>query len=173
MHELLANWAPPQERSQLGGITYSGAQFGTAAAMIVSGALIHSSGWPSVFYVIGGFSILWFILWCFFIYDSPAEHPGISAEELLYIEKSIGTQRQSKVRLFLTLHWNARLAKLTLLFVYKQEVTPTPWFKIFTSIPVWAIVVGHVGHTWGLYTLLTELPTYMKTVLHFDIKQVS
>lgn len=35
------------------------------------------------------------------------------------------------------------------------------------------IIVAHTGHTWGLYTLLTELPTYMKTVLNFDIKQVA
>lgn len=43
---------------------------------------------------------------------------------------------------------------------------------MITSMPVLAILVAQTGHGWGLYTLLTELPTYMKNVLHFDIKKV-
>ena len=39
-------------------------------------------------------------------------------------------------------------------------------------MPVLAILVAQTGHGWGLYTLLSELPTYMKTVLHFDVKAV-
>jgi len=49
----------------------------------------------------------------------------------------------------------------------------TPWKAIFKSPPVWVIIIAHTGHTWGLYTLLTELPTYMKTILNFDIKEVT
>lgn len=50
---------------------------------------------------------------------------------------------------------------------------PTPWLEIAKSVPVWAIMVAHVGHAYGLYTLLTLLPTYLKTALHFDIKEVN
>jgi len=68
-------------------------------------------GWPSVFYcnaivfyyfycllssvfyllfvVIGGASLVWFVLWALFMYDRPSEHPRISPEEKNYIEKSI------------------------------------------------------------------------------------
>lgn len=56
--------------------------------------------------------------------------------------------------------------------VVQQGMSSTPWKDIFTSLPVWAIVVGHVGHAWGLYMLLTQLPTFLSTVLQFDIKQV-
>jgi len=64
--------------------------------MIVSGALIHSNifgGWPAVFYVMGGVSILWFVLWTVLMYDSPEEDPRISKEELHYIQASIGNQK--------------------------------------------------------------------------------
>ena len=27
-----------------------------------------------------------------------------------------------------------------------------------------------MAQNWGFYTLLTELPTYMKNILHFDMK---
>ena len=49
----------------------------------------------------------------------------------------------------------------------------TPWGKFFTSLPMWAIIVAHTCANWGTYTLLTNIPTYMKEVLRFDIKAVS
>jgi hypothetical protein len=45
-----------------------------------------------------------------------------------------------------------------------------PWRSILTSVPVWALVLTHMAQNWGFYTLLTELPTYMKNILHFNIK---
>ena len=35
---------------------------------------------------------------------------------------------------------------------------------------VWAITTTHVTQNFGYYVLLTELPTYMKNILHFDMK---
>ena len=43
---------------------------------------------------------------------------------------------------------------------------------MFTSLPVWAIIVAHASDSWGFYTFLTQLPTYMNTVLKFDIEAV-
>ena len=44
---------------------------------------------------------------------------------------------------------------------------------MLTSPAVWAVGAANIGHAWGFYTLLTELPTYMDNVLHFDMKQVN
>uniref|UniRef100_A0A8C9T3V2 Sialin n=1 Tax=Scleropages formosus TaxID=113540 RepID=A0A8C9T3V2_SCLFO len=46
-----------------------------------------------------------------------------------------------------------------------------PWCSMFTSLPVWAIVVAHFSYNWTFYTLLTLLPTYMRTILGFSIQQ--
>jgi hypothetical protein len=54
----------------------------------------------------------------------------------------------------------------------KPQKPPIPWRSILTSIPVWSILVAHCCQNWGFYTLLTELPTYMKQILHYDIKTV-
>ncbi|CAG7835921.1 unnamed protein product [Allacma fusca] len=151
MHALLARWAPPLERSKFAAYVYAGAQIGTVLAMPISGILISSNlfgGWPSVFYVFGGMGIVWFILWTYLVYDSPSLHPRINPKELSYIQHSIGSQTS------------------------KHKV-PTPWKQILTSMPVLAILVAQTGHGWGLYTLLTELPTYMNSVLHFDLKSNS
>lgn len=41
------------------------------------------------------------------------------------------------------------------------------------SGPLWAIIVAHSFGNWGVYTLLTSLPEFMKSALKFDIKSVS
>jgi len=73
----------------------------------------------------GAFSCIWFLLWSFLLYDSPASHPRISKEELDYIQNSIGTESKTQMK------------------------GSTPWKAIFTSMPFWTIVVGHTGHVWG------------------------
>lgn len=40
-------------------------------------------------------------------------------------------------------------------------------------MPFWAILMAHMGQNYGYETLMTELPTFMKQILHFDIKSVS
>ncbi|GFY65933.1 hypothetical protein TNIN_189071 [Trichonephila inaurata madagascariensis] len=47
----------------------------------------------------------------------------------------------------------------------------TPWKSIFSSRYVWALTVTHFGLSWGFYTFLTELPTYLARILHFDIRR--
>lgn len=34
-------------------------------------------------------------------------------------------------------------------------------------------MISHAGQSWGFLTFITEVPTYMSSVLKFDIKKVS
>ena len=54
----------------------------------------------------------------------------------------------------------------------RPKSLPIPYKAIFTSVPFYAILIAHCCQNWGFYTLLTELPTYMSKILHFDIKEV-
>lgn len=118
---------------------------GTAA----SGAIIAAAGdWSSVFYVFGGIGVAWCLAFWFLCYDTPAEHPRCSAAERAYIESAIratSTTRPSTI----------------------------PWRAILLSVPVWALVVGQLGHDWALFTLGSELPKYMKSVLQYRVTEVS
>lgn len=81
-------------------------------------------------------------------YSTPTSHPFISEKEKEYLsEKIVGIQH----------------GEIT--------VSSIPWRKLFTSPPVLALVVAQIGHTWGLFTMITDLPKYMNDVLHFSIKQ--
>ena len=90
---MMAAWAPPHERSTFASIAYGGTYIGTAVTLIVSGYLINAGvmgGWPSVFYVSGHATIVWFVLWALLAFSHPSDHPRISREEKSYLDYGTG-----------------------------------------------------------------------------------
>lgn len=116
--------------------------------MLSAGILAGNFGWESVFYVMGGVSSLWILLWVVLIQDTPNKQPLISQEERDLINSSLGTSKPEN-----------------------EEKPPVPWRRVFTSLPFLAILVAHTCSNWGWYMLLIELPFYMKQVLKFNIKE--
>merc|ERR550525_508414 len=97
MHALLAQWIPPNERSRMAGIVYSGAQAGTVISLPISGFLCEAFGWPSVFYVFGFLGLVWWVGWCYLVYDSPQSHPRISTSERRYILDSLASSKSQSL----------------------------------------------------------------------------
>ncbi|KAL8574081.1 hypothetical protein ACOMHN_061543 [Nucella lapillus] len=152
MQLLWAIWAPPLETGKLAGFCYAGSQIGNVLTFPLAGMLCEygfDGGWPSIFYLLGGYGLLWFVLWMFLVFDSPASHPRITPEEKHYTQTSLKGRAAAGV-------------------LKNKDI---PWRKILTSKAVWAIVITHMCANWGTYTFLTNIPTYMKEVLKFDIKQ--
>jgi hypothetical protein len=58
-------------------------------------------------------------------------------------------------------------------FRFVSQTAKVPWRDMIKSGPLWAIIVAHSFGNWGVYTLLTSLPEFMKSALKFDIKSVS
>jgi hypothetical protein len=48
-------------------------------------------------FCLGGGTFVWLIFWWFLVFDSPFEHPRISALERDYVVKAIGKSVQKKV----------------------------------------------------------------------------
>lgn len=117
--------------------------------MPVCGYLISVAGWASVFYWTGGIGLLWSLCWFFFVYETPATHPRISAEERREIEEAIGTSTS------------------------KKRPSYVPWVQLLCSPAVWAIVITHGLAVFGFFLVVNQLPTFMSKILHFDIKEVS
>uniref|UniRef100_A0A2P2HW34 Sialin-like n=1 Tax=Hirondellea gigas TaxID=1518452 RepID=A0A2P2HW34_9CRUS len=147
MHVLVARWAPPAERSKIASAVYAGMTLGTLFTMPFSGILASTLGWEFVFYVQGVLSILWYILWVIFVFDSPSQHPRITRTERQMIDNSIGGGS-----------------------AITGPKPSVPWKAVWTSMPVWAIIVAHTCSNWGWYMLLVKLPTFMRYILKFDIK---
>uniref|UniRef100_A0A2H1W593 Putative inorganic phosphate cotransporter n=1 Tax=Spodoptera frugiperda TaxID=7108 RepID=A0A2H1W593_SPOFR len=174
LHGVLGHWVPVSERSRLGTFVYAGAQLGTIVELLTSGMLAASPwGWPSVFYVAGICCLVWSVLWVVFGDSTPGSSRWISKEERNYIELNAGSNEighevndQNTSFAF----WSTTLDDTNALNIVHQKM-PTPWKGILTCLPFWAILLAHSGQNLGFWTLLTELPSYMKNVLNVDIKE--
>lgn len=120
---------------------------GAAITMPVCGFLISYMGWQSVFYFTGGIGLIWSLAWFWFIFETPATHPRITDEERNEIESSIGNSTS------------------------KKKPSYVPWKSILTAPCVWAIIITHGCSVFGYFTVVNQLPTYMKYILHFNIKE--
>ena len=49
----------------------------------------------------------------------------------------------------------------------------TPWKEILLSRPMWMNILAQWGNIWGLFTLITQAPTYFKLIHGWDIQMVS
>ncbi|XP_017477908.1 PREDICTED: putative inorganic phosphate cotransporter [Rhagoletis zephyria] len=147
---IMAKWAPIEERSAM--LTYccSGLELGISIMLAISGVLCSSSwGWPSTFYIPGGLGLLWAIVWFVFGASTPNDCKYISAAERTLINTSL--RRHAKSEECNTAH-------------------AVPWKHIVTSRPFLVLVLSQCASSWCFWTLLTQIPSYIKSVLGKDIQ---
>lgn len=145
-HTILAKWAHPSERGRLASVTYSGTNLGTVLMLAVSGVIASSfMGWPGIFYCSGAACLVWTVAFYMYGANSPATCTDITVDERSFIESMPGSH---------------------------QEKLPVPWKDIFTSKAVIALIIVHSTQNWGHWTMLTEIPSYLKQVFGFNIKTV-
>lgn len=148
MHDLWGQWAPALERSKLTAFCYAGATFGNVLTFSTSGVLCEfgfDNGWASIFYITGSLGVVWTLAWWYLAADNPSSHPRITPEEELYITHSAKHGQ-------------------------KKSHPKVPWLSIARSPCLFACLTAHVCNNWTNATLLTNIPTFMKEVLSFDIK---
>jgi len=147
VHALIARWSAPKYRSTVTMLIFLGGDLGVVVGMLLSGVLCDygfAGGWPSVFYVFGMVGCVWSAAWFLLCYNSPATHPLISTTEREYWEKIIG---------------------ITDLVARP----PTPWGKILTSLPVWALAIAFFVCNWGVNMLINWAPVFMHDILGFNM----
>ena len=52
----------------------------------------------------------------------------------------------------------------------KSQKLPVPWRSFFTSVPLIALVTSDVCNTFAAIIFFAYLPTYVNSMLGFDIK---
>jgi len=139
---ILGKWFPPGERSRAIGLLMSGIPVGTLFALMTTGWIVTNYGWPASFYLFGVLGFVWAAAWYLLVYESPAEHPGISAAERQLIEGGVTPA---------------------------VERSPVPWGQLFRLGAFWALIVNHFCSNWVLYIFLAWLPSYFRDVQGLSI----
>lgn len=91
-----------------------------------------------------------------------------------YLDKNGNTlnhqQFQQKILEYLVTFKGYFILKHFVNYIQKLRV---PWMAIIKSPPCWALLSATLGYNWAFYMLLTELPIYMRNIMHFDLKSVT
>ncbi|KAJ8310366.1 hypothetical protein KUTeg_012231 [Tegillarca granosa] len=151
---VFGRWAPPDERTRLSSICFAGIEFGTIRTYFFSGLMcdhIEINGWSYIFYVTGGSTLMWCSVWFIFAADTPEQSKWISNQEKEYLTQTINTTKENE----------EKQIKLN------QSI---PWRSIFTSLPVYAIMVANFCSDWAHILMWTYVPTYLNDVFDFDFK---
>ncbi|TDG48327.1 hypothetical protein AWZ03_005282 [Drosophila navojoa] len=150
-HTVISAWVPPNERATMGNFAYVGFQFGTIVMLATSGLLASMGGWPSIFYASGAAGCLWSVAYYFWGASTPAQSKRITPEERELIELGHASERTEDAEL-------------------PSHHQITPWLSFFKSPAVLALIAVQSAYAFGFWTLLTQIPSYMKNVLGKDIK---
>ncbi|XP_013140906.1 PREDICTED: sialin [Papilio polytes] len=142
---MASKWIPPMDRSKFMS-NMMASSLGAAITMPVCGFLIAHFGWESAFYFTGIIGVMWSVAWFAVVYDSPAQHPRISEAERNYLLKALPQDNSTKGHM------------------------PVPWRAMLCSAPVWAIIITHGASVFGYFTVVNQLPSYIESILHFNIK---
>lgn len=145
--KVVAEWFPARERGLAGGLYNIGASFGAVLAPPLVAWAILSHSWRAAFWVAGGISLLWVLLWLFW-YAPPSQHRAITDTERAEIEDG----------------QEASLAASS----GKPSI-----FSLLRQRNLWGIALPRLlaDPVWG--TLSFWMPLYLMTVRHFDLKQMA
>jgi ACS family sodium-dependent inorganic phosphate cotransporter len=135
-YNLYSRWVPPSERSRSVSLLIGGIPLGTLFALLITGWLVETHGWPVAFYSFGAGGAVWVVIWYFYAHDDPATDPRCSEDER---------------KLLLP------LAKPT------DQAQSIPWKEFAKSKAIWALIINHFCSNWILYMLLAWLPSYFRS----------
>lgn len=144
MNNMLSKWIPTKERSRSLAFVYSGMFVGSIIGLGASPHIVGALGWPSVFYMFGSLGVIWYTFWQRNVASTPAEDATLSKAEHALI--TAGTPAGTADR-----------------------VESVPWRLLLSRREVWALIITHFCHNWGLFILLTWMPAYYNQVLGLDL----
>ncbi|CAG9800583.1 unnamed protein product [Chironomus riparius] len=150
MHHLSAQWIPADERGRFVS-SYLGSSFGVAIFYPIFGFIMKAYSWEYVFHFCSLIGLIWWISWQYFVYDSPQKHPRITESEKKYLLEALSSSMQ--------LHDQEQKRKI-------------PWTKILTCSGLWINTIAQFGGIWGLFTILTQGPSYFRFVHKWDSTKI-
>jgi ACS family glucarate transporter-like MFS transporter len=150
---IASAWFPAAERGTAAAIFNSAQYFATVLFAPLMGWLIHTYGWQSVFYVMGGLGIVMALVWHKTIYG-PKTHPRINAAELAYIEAGGAL---------------VDIEGATNAIASKKINTWATIKKLLSNRMLLGVYIGQYCITTLTYFFLTWFPVYLVTERHMPI----
>ncbi|HOY50052.1 MAG TPA: MFS transporter, partial [Flavobacteriales bacterium] len=132
--KTVAEWFPKKERALAAGIFNSGTNVGAILAPLSVPLIAVTLGWEWAFIITGAIGLIWLIFW-WWLYESPQNHKKISKQELDYInsdepDDTTASDQLAKVK------WVTLLGfKQTWAFALLKFFTDPIWWFILFWLP--------------------------------------
>ncbi|XP_063826138.1 putative inorganic phosphate cotransporter isoform X1 [Ostrinia nubilalis] len=145
VHHLLENWIPEKNRRLMETlIIVCGMQLGAAFQFLKSGFIIVYWGWETTFFINLITGVVWCVIYVIFGSSYAATSRFISEEEKVYIQDHLSQETERK---------NLKM----------------PWQSLWTSLPVFSLVLACCAQHWGLWTIMTMMPIYLSQAYNVEI----
>jgi ACS family hexuronate transporter-like MFS transporter len=146
--KAVSEWFPPRERSFAFGIFNTGSSVGAVLAPPLIAAIVLGLGWRWVFFLTGAAGFVWTVVWLW-LYELPARHKLITANEREMIEDSLGVSGPA------------------------QDSAPKiRWLSLFRYRQVWGLVAAKFLSDSAWFFFIFWLPKYLADVRSLDIKAI-
>ena len=149
MVELLSHWILPSEKSLVFNFAWSGGQAGTIFALGSYPYIAAWTDWKWPFYIYALIGVAWFLLWQFFIYETPDKHPGLNPREKALLDRHQDRGRSNSGS--------------------GPEVSrKVPWLALLSSPSLYVLMSIYFTYCWTFYLLISYLPLYLTYVLGYE-----
>ncbi|AYD03538.1 MFS transporter [Neorhizobium sp. NCHU2750] len=147
--KITAAWFPKKERALATGIWDAASKWGPALAPPLLVFLMVSFGWRELFYIAGGFGILFGLL-LIIAYHQPEKTTWLSKEELDYIKADGGGTAQT-------------------LGAGKNSIR---WRDLFGYRAVWGMIIGWFCYIWMFNILTYFVPLYLLKTQNLNMQSM-
>jgi MFS transporter, ACS family, glucarate transporter len=138
-----SNWFPVSERGNAHGVIFMGTRLGGALAPPLIVLMMGVIGWRAAFVVFGAIGVIWCVFWSRWFRDDPATHPSVNSAELDLIVHGLPP---------------------------RAPLPPLGWRQLFSGNVI-LLCLMYFTMPYTLYFNLTWLPTYLKEVRGFTVKE--
>jgi MFS family permease len=129
-----SRWFPAAERARVQGLVWGASRLGAVLAPLLVGLIVAAfQDWRAAFWIFGAVGLVWAVIWWVCYRDYPAQHPGITPQELA----EIGAPAKH------------------------PDHRGIPWGRLFRAPQLWLIMVMYSFYVWGSTFYLTWLHTYL------------
>ncbi|XP_076461486.1 vesicular glutamate transporter 1-like [Babylonia areolata] len=159
-YDIVGKWVLSQESSLLAGLPGAGFYAGAFLGFVFPALVCDSPvlGWPYIFYVSGGLSLLFVAVWLAFADNSPESSRWASQEEKNFImackQDDMG---KGKVR------WSHTTSGPVWTRVAVLQI---PWTAMARSGPLYAVAIAQTSGDVVIYLSFTVAPAFFTDVLH-------
>ena len=148
---IISHWFPSSERGRANSYFIMNVAIASIITGPISGWLVTTFGWRSVFIAEGAVSFLLIFVWWPLISNRPSEAKWISKEEREYLETTLAAEQKE---------------------LSAEDNAPTSLSTILSSVNMWKLILIYFFYQVGIYGFAMWLPTILKSLTNSGMTSI-